>query len=320
MGVTGRTVAELCGVGIGAGFASGRELAAFFARFGAWSWLGVAAAAAVMGCACYGLLGCTGGTGMPSSWQGRWQAGLWQGMFAMLMVATGGAMLSAGGGLAALAPVPGSWAWGLGATLLLGWRLARQNSPALARVSRVLVAAVVAMMLSGLVLPAEPSIPLPAEQGWHSLPMGLCYGGFNAALAAPMITAAGQHLSLRQRRRTALLFTSITAALLCCGNGVLLRHPEVMGEELPFVRLAAPLGRAGYALGVCALYLAAVTTLAACIGGLQALLGRWLPAGVAALGVLALNGMGAIVAVVYPVLGGLCAGLLAWALWAGRKR
>lgn len=34
---------ELCGAMIGAGFATGREVAAFFSRFGLWSWLGIAA-------------------------------------------------------------------------------------------------------------------------------------------------------------------------------------------------------------------------------------------------------------------------------------
>lgn len=46
---------ELCGAMIGAGFATGREVAAFFSRFGLWSWLGIAA-----------------GTGRLRYWGARW--------------------------------------------------------------------------------------------------------------------------------------------------------------------------------------------------------------------------------------------------------
>ena len=61
----GRAAAELCGAVIGAGFASGREVASFFARFGGWSWLGVTAAVAVLGGACLLLMGHPGEGGMP---------------------------------------------------------------------------------------------------------------------------------------------------------------------------------------------------------------------------------------------------------------
>lgn len=315
MGKTGRTTAELCGVAIGAGFASGRELAVFFARFGPWSWLGVGASALVMGAACWGIMRCPGTSGMPRCWEGRWQAKLWRGMFSLLMIATGGAMLSAGGELAALLPLPGCEALGLGGTLLLAWWLARRDSPALAQVSRALVAAMVLVVLSGLVLPGAPATLLVEASPWQSLPMGLCYGGFNAALAAPMMASAGETLEPHQRRWCASGFAAVTAILLCCGNGALLRHPEAIGAELPFVYLAAPMGKAGYALCASGLYLAAVTTLSACMKSLRSLLGPWMAAVTAAMALLSLSGMGTIVAVVYPVLGGLCAALLAWALW-----
>lgn len=312
---TRRVVAELCGVGIGAGFASGQELAMFFARFGPWSWLGVGTAAAVMGGICYGLMRRPGLGGMPESWQGKRLAQLWRGMFAALMIVTGGGMLAAGGEIVQLLlPMHGALPLGLGSTLLLAWALARREDTALAQVSRMLLLALAAVLAAGMFLPAEPFASLEQSPPWQSLPMGVCYGGFNGALAAPLMAEAGKRLQGNQRRRCAWLFTLVTAALLAWGNGVLLRHGGLIGQELPFVRLLARLGRGGYVLGACALYLAALTTLSACIKALNGLLGSWVWAGCGAIGVLSLGGMSAIVGKAYPVLGGSCALLLAFAM------
>lgn len=312
---SGCSMAELCGVGIGAGFASGKELAAFFARFGPWSWLGVAAAVAVLGGACYRLMCRPGLAGMPTSWQGRWLARLWQGMFAALMITTGGAMLAAGGELAGLlVPFHGAHALGLGVTLLMAWTLARHESAALARVSRALIAAMMAVLAAGAFLPPKAAASLEQASSWQCLPMGVCYGGFNAALAAPLMASTGKSLQPHQRLRCAGLFTVITGLLLACGNGVLLRHDGLIHQELPFVYLLAGLGQTGYALGAVVLYLAALTTLSACMKSLRTLLGPWAWAGGGAVAVLSLGGMGAIVSIVYPILGGGCALLLVLAL------
>ena len=99
---TGRAVAEICGGVIGAGFASGREIAAFFSRFGMWSWPGVILAGVVMGWICRGVLRSPGVAGMPRSWLGTWRQWLWQGMFTALLGATGASMLAGGGEIAAL--------------------------------------------------------------------------------------------------------------------------------------------------------------------------------------------------------------------------
>lgn len=311
---TRRMVAELCGVGVGAGFASGQELAAFFARFGPWSWLGVGAAGAVMGGLCYGLLRRPGLGGMPERWHGRWPARLWQGMFAALMIVTGGGMLAACGEIAQLLlPLRSVRAAGLGA-MLLAWALSRREGTALAQVSRVLLLALVAVLAAGMFLPVEPFARLEQSPLWQSLPMGLCYGGFNGALAAPLMADAGKRLNPNQRRRCAWLYTAVTVALLAWGNGVLLRHGGLVGQALPFVRLLAGLGRGGYVLGACALYLAALTTLSACIRALHGLLGPWAWAGCGAVAVLSLGGMEAIVSVAYPILGAGCVLLLALAL------
>lgn len=302
---TGRATAELCGAVIGAGFASGQEIGAFFARFGAWSWPGVAAAAGVMGWLGLGLMQRPGAAGMPLAWQGRWLAWLWRGMFSALLTATGGAMLAAGGEVAALLlPFHGARAVGMGAILLLAWYLSRHDTPMLALVSRGLILCLLGMVAVGLFLPVEESAVLGKPGGAEGILYGLCYGGFNAALAAPVMALTGGELCAGEQRRCVAGFTAVLALLLACGNGVLLRHEALQAEQLPFVMLLRPLGYPGYALAGGALFLAALTTLAACLRGLNTLVRSRLP--YAALLVLSLGGLEDIVGVVYPVLGAGC--------------
>jgi len=313
---TGRAVAELCGAVVGAGFASGREIAAFFARFGVWSWAGVLAAGGVMGWICLGLLRCPGVAGMPVYWLGGWREWLWRGMFTALLMATGGAMLAGGGEIAALM-LPLRWARiiGLAVTMLLGWHLAGRERGSLTDVSRGLLLCLLGVVVAGLFLPARRAVRVTPAGGAEGVLLGLCYGGFNVALAAPVVSAWGKRLPEGEKRRCACGLAAVLTVLLACGNGVLLKHTALADEQLPFVMLLSPWGKWGYMLAAGALYLAALTTLAACVKGLAALLGRRLPLGVIAMAALSLGGLEEIVGVAYPLLGGGCFLLLLWARW-----
>ena len=309
----GRAAAELCGAVIGAGFASGREVASFFARFGAWSWLGAAAAVAVLGGLCWRLMEHPGEGGMPLHWRGCWLEYLWRGMFVSLMMATGGAMMAGGGEIAALMlPLHGARCIGLMGTLALAWLLAGRENAGLAAVSKGLIACLLAVVLAGLFLPVRETASLrPAGSGWVSLAQGLCYGGFNAALAAPVISLTGAELTRKEQLRCAGWFTLLMAVLLACGNAVLLRHAALQEAQLPFVMLLSAWGKAGYCLGGAALYLAALTTLVACLRGLKLLLPRHMGAAAVGVALLSLSGLEGMVGVAYPVLGGGCFLLLA---------
>jgi len=304
---TGRVAAELCGAVIGAGLASGREMASFFARFGAWSWLGIAAAITLTAWLALGVMRHPGEAGMPLHWRSRWLAYVWRGMFAALLMATGGAMLAAGGEVAALLlPFHGARVWGLAVMMVSAWYLTRRDMPLLANLSRGLILCLLAVMAAGLFLPGEDGFRLQCTGGAEGILYGLCYGGFNTALAAPVIAAAGSDLQEKDRQRCVWLFTMILAVLLCCGNAVLLRHSMLQSEQLPFIMLLRPLGYAGYVLGGISMGLAALTTLAACFRGLQAIMKEH--AGMAVVGVLLLSagGLEGIVGAVYPVLGAGC--------------
>ena len=307
------------GAVVGAGFASGREIDSFFSRYGAWSWLGVASAAAVTGAIGLGVLRRPGQGGMPECWRGRWPGRLWQGMFGALMLITGGAMLAGAGEIAALMlPVRGAYLMGLLGTAALTVLLARQGTAGAGRAGNVLTALLLAMAAAGFLLPARTAaVVAAAPSPGQSLLRGACYAGFNMALAVPGLACAAPGMSRRGRRQCALMLAAVLGALLAGGNGLLLRHSALRGETMPFIHLMASYGRVGYALGGAAMYLAVLTTACASLRGLWTLGGgrKWRV--LSALGMLGCAGAGFAVAVewAYPLLGAGCLMLLGAAIF-----
>ena len=320
---TGRAAAEVIGAIIGAGFASGREIDAFFTRSGPWGWAGMAAAAAVIGAVCASVLARPGVAGMPEAWQGRPMAAVWRGLFAGLMAVTGGAMLAGAGEAAALLlPFHGARGIGMAATLLAALALAKGEGAGMAWVSRTLIVCLTVVLAPGLAQKPMAGTPVRAACApWTALARGVCYGGFNVALAVPVLSEQGR-MTAPERRRCALLVAALFLTLLAVGNGVLCRHPALQGEALPFVRLLSGWGKPGYWLGGAALYLADLTTLTAALRGIRDLSGgsAWLRRALIGLLIgLSLLGFGEVVAWVYPALGGACAALLALAVAQGRR-
>lgn len=299
---------EVLGAVIGAGFASGQELAAFFARFGGWSWPGVAAAAL-----CAGLLLARVLRLGPEVFHRRG----WQATFLLLALFAGGAMVAAAGELAALClPMRGARWLGMALMLAAGMAGARRQSRLLAIVSRVLAAALMVMLLLCLTLPGQRAARVePAASSLvtalSALTHGVCYGGFNLALAAPMAAEEAAGMTSSARRRAPVCVGLVLGVMVALGNLVLLRHPLQLHSALPLVRLTAAFGQAGF-YGCCAVMLLAVlTTLIASLRDLAALLTpRWQPLIAPATAAVALLGFSGIVSRVYPVLGGLCAVLL----------
>lgn len=280
---------ELLGAAVGAGLASGREIASFFGRYGAWGYAGItlacAAAAAVADVRFTHTI----------------LARLWKGMLSLLLIATGGAMLSGAGETAALSlPVQGARWIGMAVTLVLAWLLSQRTNAGLAWVSRAMLAVLAVLILSGLALPPMQAARLEAPSVPLGLLRALSYGGFNAALMVPVLRCRSE-LSAPERRCALRRACVLMALLLAAGNAVLQRHPALMAEELPFVRMSAAWGRAGYALAAASLYLAILSTLTACVKGLQ---GR----GAALLAILltACLGFSGVVDILYPLLGGGC--------------
>lgn len=283
---------ELVGAVVGAGLASGREVASFFSQYGRWSIIGILAAVFTLMMLAEPCL--------PPSWESKWPAKLWRVLLSLLLVATGGAMLSGAGEIAALT-VPVQWAYwfGMAGTLLLAWVLAYRAVAGLAWVSRVMLCALGALILLGFSLPRTAAVVLNHNSLPNALASGLTYGGFNAALQASILQADGKkHPQVKRHVRMSGLIVLI---LLLLSNAVLMRHPSLMGEAMPFIHMMRNFGKVGYYLGATCLYLAILSTLTACLRGL----GRkpYMVMGIVCIGLMGFEG---VVEKAYPLLGGAC--------------
>lgn len=284
---------ELVGAVVGAGLASGREIASFFSRYGSWSAAGIIFAVLTM------IV--LSDARRPVSREGRWLERIWNCLLSLLLIATGGAMLSGAGSVAALLlPVrEASWI-GAAGTLALAWFLAHRAEHGLALVSELLLAVFAILIFLGLFTQPMDAVYLADADVPCALMRGIAYGGFNAALQAPLIARTGEGTST-QRRKAVLRAGGIIGLLLMLGNAVLLRHPALLSEEMPYIRLLQGYGQFGYILGCISLYLAILSTITACFRGLG---GRILPA--ACMVAVSLLGFTGVVEKVYPLLGGGC--------------
>lgn len=298
---------ELVGAVVGAGLASGREIASFFSRYGGWSIAGIILAVVTM------LL--LSDASLPKQWEGRWQGRLWSILLSLLLIATGGAMLSGAGNVFALTlPVNGAYWFGVAGTMVFAWILAHRTAYGLAWISRILLAVLALMITLGLFLPPMEAVHLLDTSVLEALVRGITYGGFNAALQTPIMACAGERPATA-RKRAAYYAGGIIFFLLMLGNAVLLRHPALLSEEMPFVRLLEEFGQFGYTLGALCLYLAILSTLTACLRGL----GRGLLP-VASVVAVSLLGFTGVVEMAYPLLGGGCFLMLVAAKFTNSSR
>lgn len=297
---------ELIGAVIGAGLASGREIASFFSRYGAWSYTGILLSA--------GTMVFLADAELPQQWRGGWQEKWWRSLLSLLLIATGGAMLSGAGEIASLAlPLPEAYLLGMACTLAFGWVLAHRTVGGLAWISRGLLCVLAVLIVLGFTLSPMQAMALTKGKLMHMPIRAITYGGFNAALQAPVMAAVAQ--TQQEKKRAALSAGCIIALLLMLGNGVLMRHPALLAEEMPFIRMLAGLGQFGYIFGAVSLYLAILSTLTACFRGL----GRGLLPPVCIF-VISLLGFSGVVELAYPILGGGCFLMLAAAKFRNSSR
>jgi len=198
-------------------------------------------------------------------------------------------------------------------TLVLAWWLSQRTAAGLAWVSRAMLSVLALLILSGLVLPPMRAVPVENASIPEGFLRALAYGGFNAALMSPVLgcSPAARHGCKKSLAAACMLL----ALLLMLGNAVLLRHPALMAEPLPFVRMSGAWGLPGRLLAAVSLYLAILSTLTACVKGTG---GR--AAALAGMGLAAMLGFSGVVEVLYPVLGGGCLALLAAAKFTNYNR
>ena len=310
-------LALLSGV-IGAGFASGREVAHFFAAHGRAAPAAVIAAGLALPLLLLRLCGQmerararTLSALCRLRFGGRFGR-LCAGLFALLSAVTGGAMLAACAELFALAlPVRGAYAIGLFVSLPLGAYLARRGAAGLALPGAALCALLCVLLIRLCALPDGEASFLPAGRTLRAAFDGLCYAALSAAMLCSALPAI-MPLNSRRRARAGFLFGALFTLLLALASHTLLRSRQAaLAQPLPFVALSRRLGKTGYWLCAGAMYAAALSTLCAMLTGLRSAL-RCGPLGAALLCLLfALLGFGPLVSRGYPVLGALCAALCA---------
>lgn len=282
---------ELVGAAVGAGFASGREIAVFFAQYGIWSYAGLAMTGAML------LLA---GEPVPAAWQGRWPEKLWKLMLSVLLIATGGAMLAGSGEICAqVLPVKRSNEIGMTVTLLISWLLAMKTKTGLAWVSRSLVVVLTILLFLAFRLQPLQAAVIANAEGFSALLSGSSYGGFNAALQWSVLSAAA--MNGRHKRCALQWATLIIMLLLLLGTFLIGRNSALIEEPMPFLMMMKQFGIVGYMFFVLCLYLAVLSTLTACI---RALSGRFCP--ILAILMVSAGGFAEAVGSLYPLLGGAC--------------
>ncbi len=305
---------------IGAGFASGREIARFFAGHGPFCAAAALCALAAMGALLARLpdqMERSRARTLPGLCRarfGRRLGALCGALFLLLSGVTGGAMLAACAELCALTlPLRHAYGMGLAVTLALAAALCALGVRALAAPGLALCALLPPLMLRLLALPAgEARLAAPDASLARAVADGAAYGALNAAMLcgeAPLLLSFPRRL----RRRAALLFCALFGALLFLGIAVCRRHLQaVRAEPMPFVALCRRLGAGGYALCAAALYAAAFSTLCTMLAALAQPLPRraGLPAAMAVCLAFSRVGFSNLVASLYPTLGAVCAALL----------
>lgn len=316
----------VCALGaiVGAGFASGREIAQFFARYGAWSWALIALACglmALLSCrmmrtssACGGLVGMLPG--------GKYAKQACGALLMTLYLTLCGSMTAASGELAALAlPIRNAREIGALFTLCLCAYFCTRGVTPLAVLSQAMLPLLLLLYTLARapcgempafvhqVTPLSPTAPLAA----------VCYSALNVTLAMGVLTEAGKGCCARVSQRAGVWLFALLFLLMATANAALLAHPWAQSEALPMVAMLKSRGVAGYALCVAALYAAVATTLLSTLRGAWQLLGKRAYIAPISAFVLSLFEFSDIVRIAYPILGALCLPLLARMLF-GRRR
>lgn len=313
---------SICAALIGAGFASGREIVSFFSGFGAASWLGVAAASAGFSLLVYVVMLLAARThastlpGLYGTLMGRPCQDALHMLHGLMCLMTASAMLAAGAELGALTfPIHFSRATGYLLTLAAGVGVVCSGFRSLALLGALLIP-LAAVYFGCMALDASPHAAFSAEGLLASVPMGLIYASFNAALCGSTVCLCGQRSA--SPRKTAVLTGTLLFLLLSLANAAMLSAGEtVRSSALPSVLLAARWGVAGYYMSIAILWLSILTTLCAMLYSLTAQLKEAHIGGAPALLISAFSavlmssvGFHMIVDLIYPLLGWLCSFVL----------
>ena len=259
------------GAVVGAGFSSGREVVAFFSKYGKHGiWL-IAIAVLVMTGLAYLCMKRAEQSGCQECWTQLFDGRRFpQYAFTVLLVIAAGAMLAAAGHMSALVlNVRHAYAFGLLGSLLAAWAIGTSGMRIMSVCSAVLSMLLMLALMSCLTQPPnvliikkESSLPTLLSAAMRAVG----YAAMNMTLAIGVVCDSAK---AGKSGRTSLLFGWLMAVLLLVGHSLYTKHPELENAAFPLVVLLSAYGRKGYLVSVLLLWLSVLTTLVSVLLGLR---------------------------------------------------
>lgn len=260
---------------VGAGFASGREIVVFFARFGWAGYGGAALASALMGLSVRGLM-LLAARARSDSLPELMRSGLGRSygsgaLMAAMLLTVASAMTAAGGELGALlVNVQGARQLGMALTAAVAAAAALRGLGALRALGWLTVLA--ALLYYAVLAGASPGgSPAIAWRPGAAL-AAVAYAGFNVSTACGVICAAGR-LEGDARRQAGIagaLTGGMMLALLALALACMRLHwADIEHAPLPSVLISARLGLPGYYGTIAFMWIAVMSTLAGVVLALR---------------------------------------------------
>ncbi len=264
-------VLSCVGAVIGAGFASGREVVAFFTKYGSHGWWLIGLASLMMAGICALCMQAARTDG------GEWMRLIRKGWLAkccplLMMMLTAGAMISASGHMVMLLwSHPQAYALGISGTLLTAWLLGRGRLKVLNGLSAALALMLLCALMGALVMLPPAAVALNERCGAAALAIAAIraagYASMNMMLAIGVVCRNAEYAA--NHWVTAGLFGWITGVLLLISQCVYSRYANATQMAFPLLALLNVYGRTGYLAGVILLYMAIVTSLASVLYALR---------------------------------------------------
>ncbi|MDR2505998.1 MAG: GerAB/ArcD/ProY family transporter [Oscillospiraceae bacterium] len=257
---------------IGAGFASGREVVEFFTRFGAFSWVGIAVAAACFAFLAAsimklsGRIGCGSWSDLAAAALGKAGGAAASALYAVIMIITASAMASGIGEVTAiLLPVQHARIIGtLASVIICGFAATKGIRALAAGASFLLPICILLYIVIGRTPAQTHALAMPLPNPIISIPYAIGYACMNTTLCCCILCEVGR-TDEKRHKKISILFSIMLFILTAACNAVLLpRLAQIVNEPLPIVKLSGG-NTASMAFASASLLLAMATTLTALI-------------------------------------------------------
>jgi uncharacterized membrane protein YkvI len=264
---------------IGAGFASGREVVEFFTRFGAFSRVGITAAAACFALLAYSIMklsnkiGCGSFNDLAAVTLGKTGGVAASILYAVIMIITASAMASGIGEVVSIfVPVQHIRIIGTLAAVLVCGYIATKGMHALAAGGSFLLPLCILLYIIIARIPAHAyTLSVPPPNPAISIPYAIGYACMNTTLCCCILCEAGKG-DEKQHGKIAALFSIMLFVLTAACNAVLLpRFARIANEPLPIIKLSNG-NTASMMFAAASLLLAMATTLTALIRSITQIL------------------------------------------------